>query len=446
MKVLVIGGGGREHALAWKLAQSPQVDTVYVAPGNAGTAREKKCENVRIAATDVHALLEFALGQGVGLTVVGPEQPLVLGLVDSFTQAGLKCFGPTRHAAQLEGSKVFSKDFLKRHHIPTAEYKTFTAVEPALKYLRERGAPIVVKADGLAAGKGVVVATTLVEAEAAVRDMLAGNAFGDAGHRVVIEEFLQGEEASFIVMADGEHVLPLATSQDHKRVGDGDSGPNTGGMGAYSPAPVVSGAVHERVMREVIRPTVKGMAKEGVPYTGFLYAGLMIDADGAPRVLEFNCRFGDPETQPIMMRLKSDLVDLCLAAIDGELNKVSAEWDGRAALGVVLAAEGYPGDYRKGDAITGLPMFPNDHVKVFHAGTAEQDGKVVTAGGRVLTVTALGDSVADARLRAYHIAESIRWPGRFYRKDIGWRAVEREARGETSRIGISFHSTWPKNP
>ena len=446
MKVLVIGGGGREHALAWKLAQSPQVDKVYVAPGNAGTAREKKCENVRIPATDVHALLEFALGQGVGLTVVGPEQPLVLGVVDSFTQAGLKCFGPTRHAAQLEGSKVFSKDFLKRHHIPTAEYQSFTAVEPALKYLRERGAPIVVKADGLAAGKGVVVATTLVEAEAAVRDMLAGNAFGDAGHRVVIEEFLQGEEASFIVMADGEHVLPLATSQDHKRVGDGDTGPNTGGMGAYSPAPVVSGAVHERVMREVIRPTIKGMAKEGVPYTGFLYAGLMIDAEGAPKVLEFNCRFGDPETQPIMMRLKSDLVDLCLAAIDGELNKVSAEWDGRAALGVVLAAEGYPGDYRKGDTVTGLPMFPNDHVKVFHAGTAEQDGKVVTAGGRVMTVTALGDSVADARLRAYHIAESIRWPGRFYRKDIGWRAVEREARGETSRIGISFHSTWPKNP
>ncbi len=446
MKVLVIGGGGREHALAWKLAQSAQVEKVYVAPGNAGTAREKKCENVRIQATDVHALLEFALGQGVGLTVVGPEQPLVLGVVDTFTQAGLKCFGPTRHGAQLEGSKVFSKDFLKRHHIPTAEYQTFTAVEPALKYIQERGAPIVVKADGLAAGKGVVVATTVVEAEAAVRDMLAGNAFGDAGHRVVIEEFLQGEEASFIVMADGEHALPLATSQDHKRVGDGDTGPNTGGMGAYSPAPVVSGAIHERVMREVIRPTIKGMAKEGVPYTGFLYAGLMIGADGAPKVLEFNCRFGDPETQPIMMRLKSDLVDLCLAAIAGELNKVSAEWDGRAALGVVLAAEGYPGDYRKGDVIAGLPLFPNDHVKVFHAGTAEQDGKVVTTGGRVLTVTALGDSVADARLRAYHIAESIRWPGRFFRKDIGWRAVEREARGETSRIGISFHSTWPKTP
>ena len=446
MKVLVIGGGGREHALAWKIAQSPQVEKVYVAPGNAGTAHEKKCENVRIQATDIRALLDFALGQGVDLTVVGPEGPLVLGLVDIFTQAGLKCFGPTRHAAQLEGSKVFSKDFLKRHHIPTAEYQTFTAVDSALAYIKQRGAPIVVKADGLAAGKGVVVATTVEEAEAAVRDMLAGNAFGDAGHRVVVEEFLQGEEASFIVMADGEHALPLATSQDHKRVGDGDTGPNTGGMGAYSPAPVVSGPIHEHVMREVIRPTIKGMAKEGVPYTGFLYAGLMIGPDGTPKVLEFNCRFGDPETQPIMMRLKSDLVDLCLAALAGELDKTAAEWDGRAALGVVLAAEGYPGDYRKGDVVTGLPPFPSDHVKVFHAGTAEQDGKVVTTGGRVMTVTALGDSVADARLRAYHIAEGIRWPGRFFRKDIGWRAVEREARGEVSRIGISFHSTWPKTP
>ena len=444
MKVLVIGGGGREHALAWKLAQSTQVEKVYVAPGNPGTAHEKKCENVRIAATDLGALLDFALGQGVGLTVVGPEQPLVAGVVDVFTQAGLKCFGPTRMSAQLEGSKAFTKDFLRRHHIPTADYRTFSDLDAALDYLKERSAPIVVKADGLAAGKGVVVAETHTQAVDAVRDMLGGNAYGEAGHRVVIEEFLQGEEASFIVMADGEHVLPLATSQDHKRVGDGDTGPNTGGMGAYSPAPVVSGAVHERVMHEVIRPTVKGMAAEGLPYTGFLYAGLMIDKEGKPKVLEFNCRFGDPETQPIMMRLKSDLVTLCAAALEGNLHKESAEWDGRVALGVVLAAEGYPGEYRKGDAIHGLPPFPNDHVKIFHAGTAEQDGRLVTAGGRVLTVTALGDSVADARLRAYHMAEGIRWPGRFFRKDIGWRAVAREERGEGPRIGVNFESTWPK--
>jgi len=444
MKVLVIGGGGREHALAWKIAQSPLVEKVYVAPGNAGTAHEKKCENVRIQATDLGALLDFALGQGVGLTVVGPEQPLVQGVVDLFSQAGLPCFGPSRMAAQLEGSKAFSKDFLKRHHIPTAEYQTFTEVEAALDYLKEKSAPIVVKADGLAAGKGVVVAETHEQAVNAVKDMLGGNAFGDAGHRVVIEEFLQGEEASFIVMADGEHALALATSQDHKRVGEGDTGPNTGGMGAYSPAPIVSGAVHERVMREVIRPTIKGMASEGVPYTGFLYAGLMVGADGTPKVLEFNCRFGDPETQPIMMRLKSDLVTLCQAALAGDLHKVSAEWDGRVALGVVLATDGYPGDYKKGEVIHGLPPFPNDHVKVFHAGTAEQDGKVVTAGGRVLTVTALGDSVADARLRAYHMAEGIRWPGRFFRKDIGWRALQREERGEGPRLGVHFHSTWPK--
>ncbi len=447
MKVLVIGGGGREHALAWKLAQSPQVDKVYVAPGNAGTAHEKKCENVRIKADDVRGLLDFALGQGVGLTVVGPETPLVLGVVDAFSQAGLKCFWASRMAARLEGSKVFSKDFLKRHHIPTAEYASFSNLEQALAYVRDWGAPIVVKADGLAAGKGVVVAMTVEEAEEAVRHMLAGNAFGDAGHRVVIEEFLQGEEASFIVMADGEHVLPLATSKDHKRVGDGDTGPNTGGMGAYSPAPVVSGAVHERVMREVIRPTIQGMAAEGVPYTGFLYAGLMIAPDGTPKVLEFNCRFGDPETQPILMRLKSDLVTLCDAALAGELHKVSAEWDGHSAVGVVLAAEGYPGDYRKGDVIMGLPPFPNDRVKVFHAGTAEQDGKVVTTGGRVLCVTALGESVADARLRAYHIAEGIRWPGRFFRKDIGWRAVQREEKTPgASRLGVHFDSTWPKTP
>jgi phosphoribosylamine--glycine ligase len=426
MKVLVIGSGGREHALAWKLAQSQQVEKVYVAPGNAGTAHEKKCENVRIKSDDLGALLNFALGQGVGLTVVGPEQPLVLGIVDVFNQAGLKCFGPTRMAAQLEGSKAFSKDFLARHHIPTAAYRTFSREDEALAYLKERSAPIVVKADGLAAGKGVVVAQTLEEAQAAVHDMLGGATFGNAGHRVVIEDFLEGEEASFIVMADGEHVLPLATSQDHKRVGENDTGPNTGGMGAYSPTPVVTPEIHERVMREVIRPTIKGMAKEGTPYTGFLYAGLMIGKDGKPKVLEFNCRFGDPETQPILMRLKSDLVNLCDAALGERLDKVTVQWDERVALAVVLAAEGYPGDYRKGDVVTGLPPFQNDKVKVFHAGTTEQDGKVVTSGGRVMAVTALGDSVSDARLRAYHIAEGIHWQGRFFRKDIGWRAVARE--------------------
>ncbi|HET7649651.1 MAG TPA: phosphoribosylamine--glycine ligase [Gammaproteobacteria bacterium] len=426
MKILVIGGGGREHALAWKLAQSPRVDTIYVAPGNAGTAHEKKCENVRIAADDIQSLLDFALGQGVELTIVGPEQPLVLGITDVFTQAGLRCFGPSRTAAQLEGSKAFTKDFLARHHIPTARYGTFTELRAALAYIRENGAPIVIKADGLAAGKGVVVAQTDAEAEAAVSDMLAGNRFGDAGHRVVIEEFLEGEEASFIVMADGEHVLPLATSQDHKRVGEGDTGPNTGGMGAYSPAPVVTPEVHERIMRDIIIPTVRGMAAEASPYTGFLYAGLMIAPDGSPRVIEFNCRSGDPETQPIMMRLESDLVDLCEGALDGQLQHVKAEWDRRVALGVVLAAGGYPGEYQKGDAIVGLPPFPNNYVKVFHAGTTEHEGQIVTSGGRVLCVTALGETIADARQRAYHIADGIRWPGRFFRRDIGHRALNRE--------------------
>ena len=427
MKVLVIGSGGREHALAWKLAQSPRVNKVYVAPGNAGTAHESRCENVRIQADNLRGLLDFALSQDVDLTLVGPEQPLVLGITDLFTLAGLKCFGPSQTAAQLEGSKAFSKNFLARHHIPTAGYRTFVQTEAALKYLRERGVPIVVKADGLAAGKGVVVAQTPAAAEHAVRDMLAGNAFGEAGHRVVIEDFLEGEEASFIVMADGEHVLPLATSQDHKRVGEGDTGPNTGGMGAYSPAPVITPEIHARVLREIIGPTVRGMAAEGVPYTGFLYAGLMIAKDGTPKVLEFNCRLGDPETQAIMLRLKSDLPELCEAALDGKLNKVKADWDTRVALGVVLAAGGYPGEYNKGDAVTGLPPFNMDHVKVFHAGTAEQDGRVVTNGGRVLCVTALGDTVADARQRAYHIADGIHWPGRFFRGDIGWRAVRREA-------------------
>jgi len=426
MKVLVIGNGGREHALAWKLAQSQKVDRIYVAPGNAGTARERKCENLQIPADNLRALLDFALGQGVDLTVVGPEGPLVAGITDVFQQAGLRCFGPSRAAARLEGSKAYSKDFLARHHIPTADYRCFTEIKPALAYVQECGAPLVVKADGLAAGKGVVVAQSIAEAENAVREMLAGNAYGDAGHRVVIEAFLQGEEASFMVMADGEHILPLATSQDHKRVGDGDTGPNTGGMGAYSPAPVVTREIYERVVREIIQPTIRGMAAEGTPYTGFLYAGLMISKDAEPRVLEFNCRLGDPEAQPILLRLKTDLVDLCEAALDGKLDKIKAEWDTSVALGVVLAAGGYPGKYRKGEIISGLPPFPMDNVKVFHAGTATQGGRIVTNGGRVLCVTALGDTVGDARQRAYHVAEGIRWAGRFFRHDIGSRALARE--------------------
>ncbi|MGE0079728.1 MAG: phosphoribosylamine--glycine ligase [Thiohalomonadaceae bacterium] len=429
MKVLVIGSGGREHALAWKAAQSPKVSKVFVAPGNAGTAREPKLENVAIGATDIPALIAFVQQNDVGLTIVGPEAPLVLGVVDAFRAAGLRCFGPTRAAAQLEGSKAFTKDFLARHAIPTAAYANFTDLDEALAYVRAQGAPIVVKADGLAAGKGVIVAMTLDEAEAAVRDMLAGNAFGEAGHRVVIEQYLEGEETSFIVMVDGKHVIPMATSQDHKRVGDGDTGPNTGGMGAYSPAPVVTPEVHARVMREVIEPTVRGMAAEGHPYTGFLYAGLMIDREGAPRVIEFNCRFGDPETQPIMMRLQSDLVALCEAALDGRLDQMEAQWDNRAALGVVLAAQGYPGDYRKGDVITGLDDGDSPEAKVFHAGTAQKDGQVVTAGGRVLCATALGATVAEAQERAYALAGRIHWEGMQYRRDIGYRAVARERRG-----------------
>jgi phosphoribosylamine--glycine ligase len=426
MNILIIGSGGREHALAWKAAQSPLADRVYVAPGNAGTAREPKVENVSIDADAIDRLVAFAREHDVGLTIVGPEAPLVLGVVDAFRAAGLRCFGPTRGAAQLEGSKAFTKDFLARHRIPTAGYATFTAVDPALAYLRERGAPIVVKADGLAAGKGVIVAQTLAEAEAAVRDMLAGNAFGAAGHRVVIEEFLDGEEASFIVMADGAHVLPMATSQDHKRVGDGDTGPNTGGMGAYSPAPVVTPAVHQRVMDEVILPTVRGMAAEGLPYTGFLYAGLMIMPDGTPKVIEYNCRFGDPETQPILLRLRSDLVAHCLAALNGRLDAEHADWDPRAALGVVLAAGGYPGDYRKGDPIGGLGGLDSADAKVFHAGTTERDGRVVTNGGRVLCATALGTSVGEAQQRAYALVDRIGWDGVICRRDIGYRAVARE--------------------
>ena len=431
MKVLVIGGGGREHALAWKAAQSPEVDTVFVAPGNAGTAREPKLENVPIGAEDVAELVAFARERTIDLTIVGPEAPLVIGVVDAFAEAGLKCFGPSKRAAQLEGSKSFTKDFLARHHIPTAEYRTFTEFEPALAYVQDRGVPIVVKADGLAAGKGVIVATDLDSAEQAIRDMLAGNAFGEAGHRVVIEEFLDGEEASFIVMADGEHVLPMATSQDHKRVGDGDTGPNTGGMGAYSPAPVVTDEVYARIMDEVIMPTVRGMATEGLPYTGFLYAGLMIMADGTPRVIEYNCRFGDPETQPIMLRLRSDLVMHCLAALDGRLDEQQADWDIRPSVGVVLAAGGYPGSYRKGDVISGLPQTEAADRKVFHAGTAERDGEIITAGGRVLCATALGDTVSDAQSAAYALAEQISWDGMFHRSDIGYRAIAREqARAE----------------
>ncbi|MCF6758001.1 phosphoribosylamine--glycine ligase [Pseudomonas balearica] len=426
MNVLIIGSGGREHALAWKVAQDPRVEKVFVAPGNAGTALEAKCENVAIDVLAIEQLADFAATH-VQLTIVGPEAPLVKGVVDLFRSRGLSIFGPTAGAAQLEGSKAFTKDFLARHDIPTAAYQNFTEVEPALAYLRERGAPIVIKADGLAAGKGVIVAMTLAEAEEAVRDMLSGNAFGDAGARVVIEEFLDGEEASFIVMVDGENVLPMATSQDHKRVGDGDTGPNTGGMGAYSPAPVVTPAMHQRVMDEIIYPTVRGMAAEGNVYTGFLYAGLMIDKSGAPKVIEFNCRFGDPETQPIMCRLESSLILLIEAAQAKALNKVEATWDPRPTLGVVLAAGGYPGDYAKGDVIDGLDEAAALDGKVFHAGTAlDAEGRVVTAGGRVLCATAIGESVEQAQQQAYRLAEKIRWNGMFYRKDIGYRAIARE--------------------
>ncbi|NAT79862.1 phosphoribosylamine--glycine ligase [Dickeya dadantii] len=426
MNILIIGNGGREHALAWKAAQSPLADKVYVAPGNAGTALEPALENVNIAATDIPALLDFARQNAIGLTIVGPEAPLVIGVVDAFRAAGLKIFGPTQAAAQLEGSKAFTKDFLARQHIPTAEYQNFTEIEPALAYIRRKGAPIVIKADGLAAGKGVIVAMTLEEAENAATDMLAGNAFGDAGHRIVVEEFLDGEEASFIVMVDGEHVLPMATSQDHKRVGDKDTGPNTGGMGAYSPAPVVTDEVHQRVMDQIIWPTVRGMAAEGNVYTGFLYAGLMISTDAQPKVIEFNCRFGDPETQPIMLRLKSDLVELCLAACDGKLDEKTSDWDARPSLGVVLAAGGYPADYRNGDVISGLPTQDTTDGKVFHAGTRLNGDDVVTNGGRVLCVTALGHSVAEAQQRAYELAKPISWEGSFCRSDIGYRAIARE--------------------
>ena len=426
MNVLVVGSGGREHALAWKAAQSAGVETVFVAPGNAGTATEKNLQNVAINVGDFAALADFAEANAVGLTIVGPEQPLVDGIVDYFVQRGLAIFGPSKGASQLEGSKAFTKDFLQRHNIPTADYQNFTDIDQALAYLQKVGAPIVIKADGLAAGKGVIVAMTLEEAEEAVRDMLAGNAFGEAGHRVVIEEFLDGEEASFIVMVDGKNVLPMATSQDHKRVGDGDTGLNTGGMGAYSPAPVVDETVFQRVMDEVINPTVEGMASEGNDYTGFLYAGLMIMADGTPKVIEYNCRFGDPETQPIMLRLKSDLVAHCQAALNGTLDSEQADWESRPAVGIVLAAGGYPGSYAKGEVINGLSTEQVADAKVFHAGTALADGQVVTSGGRVLCATALGETVADAQQAAYRLADTINFKDVYKRTDIAWRAIERE--------------------
>jgi len=426
MKVLVIGGGGREHALAWKAAQSNQVSKVYVAPGNAGTIAEDKLENVAISVSEIDKLVEFAQNNEISLTIVGPEQPLVEGVVDAFQAQGLTIFGPSAKAAQLEGSKAFTKDFLARHKIPTGYYKTFTEVDAALAYVNEQGAPIVIKADGLAAGKGVIVAMKLSEAEDAIKDMLAGNAFGDAGHRVVIEEFLEGEEASFIVMVDGKNVLSFATSQDHKRAYNNDQGPNTGGMGAYSPAPVVTDDIHQRIINEVIMPTVAGMAKEGAPYSGFLYAGLMIAADGTPKVIEYNCRFGDPETQPIMMRLQSDIVELCLLACEGKLDQASIIFDPRPAVGIVLAAGGYPNDYNKGLVISGLETNQLNDRKIFHAGTTLKEGQIVTAGGRVLCATALGHSVTEAQQAAYQLVKQISWHDMFYRNDIAYRAIERE--------------------
>ncbi len=427
MKVLVVGSGGREHALGWKTAQSANADKVYVAPGNAGTALEPKLENIDIAVTDIDGLLKFAQDEKIDLTIIGPEVPLVLGVVDAFQAAGLACFGPSKGAAQLEGSKAFTKDFLARHNIPTGAYGNFTEIEPAVAYVEEIGAPIVIKADGLAAGKGVILAQTNEEAITAIKDMLAGNAFGDAGHRVVIEEFLYGEEASFIVMVDGKNILSLATSQDHKAKNDGDTGPNTGGMGAYSPAPVVTPDIHDRIMKEVIEPTVKGMADEGNPYTGFLYAGIMVAPDGTPNVLEYNCRFGDPETQPIMMRLKSDLSELCLAALKGKLDVQTVQWDKRCSVGVVLAAGGYPDAYEKGLEIHGLPADDAADSKIFHAGTAEKDGKIVTNGGRVLCAVALGDTVTQAQASAYELVNKISWDNVYFRTDIAHRAITRES-------------------
>jgi len=423
MNILIVGSGGREHALAWKIAQSEKIQKVFVAPGNAGTAHEAKLENLPIKADNLSALVNFAQNNAIDLTIVGPEVPLVAGIVDEFQKVGLRCFGPSKAAAQLEGSKAFTKDFLARHHIPSATYGQFTEIEPAIAYIRHKGAPIVVKADGLAAGKGVIVAQREEEAITAVQQMLSGNAFGEAGKQIVIEEFLSGEEASFICMVDGEHILPLATSQDHKPRDNGDKGPNTGGMGAYSPAPVVTPELHARIMAEIIEPTVRGMASDGHPYTGFLYAGLMIDAVGNPKVLEYNCRFGDPETQPILLRLRSDLVDLCFAALDKRLHKVEAVWDEQVALGVVLASGGYPDNYAKGLVINGLKDAEPVNSKIFHAGTAEQEGQIVTAGGRVLCACALGKTVQDAQSKAYALVKKIHWEGMYYRTDIGYRAI-----------------------
>jgi phosphoribosylamine--glycine ligase len=426
MKVLIVGGGGREHALAWKCAAAARVTEVLVAPGNAGTATEAKVRNVAVGAEDIPALVALAVAERVDLTIIGPEGALVAGVVDAFEARGLKCFGPRRAAAQLEGSKAFSKQFLQRHGIPTARSATFTRASFDAAWVRRQRTPLVVKASGLAAGKGVVIATTLEEALAAAASMFAGQ-FGAAGHEVVIEEFLPGEEASFIVMADGEHILPLATSQDHKRRDDGDAGPNTGGMGAYSPAPVVTAAQHERIMREVIEPAIRGLAADGMPYTGFLYAGIMVAPDGTPNVLEFNCRLGDPETQPVLMRLNSDLTLLCEAALAGRLDRVRADWDARAALGVVMAAAGYPDSVRTGDVLEGLEQAAHLPGKIFHAGTRLLDGRIVTSGGRVLCAVGLGESVAAAQREAYALAGAVHWNGAHYRRDIGYRAIAREA-------------------
>jgi len=423
MNILVIGSGGREHALAWRLAKSPLADKVFVAPGNAGTYLESSLENVDISSDDTATLIDFAKNNDIGLSVAGPEVPLVNGIVDEFNTAGLKCFGPTRAAARLEGSKTFSKEFLQRHNIPTAEYKSFTDEAQALAHLATLEFPQVIKADGLAAGKGVIIAQNLDEARSAVKDMLSGNKFGSAGSKVVIEEFLQGEEASFIVMSDGVNFLPMATSQDHKARDNGDKGPNTGGMGAYSPAPLVTPEIYQRAINEVIKPTIKGMAEDGSPFVGFLYAGLMIDQTGTPKVLEYNVRFGDPETQPIMLRLKSDLVKLCLSALNGNLNSENIEWDKRASLGVVLAAGGYPDSYNSGDNISGIPGETEDS-KVFHAGTKLENSNLVTAGGRVLCACALGDTIKDAQDKAYKLAKKISWDNIYYRTDIGFKAIK----------------------
>lgn len=426
MKILIVGSGGREHALAWKAKKSKGVEKVYVAPGNAGTALEPGVINIDIKVDAIDALVKFAKNEGIDLTIIGPEAPLVDGIVDAFIKAGLKCFGPVKAAAQLEGSKVFTKDFLKRHRIPTAQYSVFTEFEPAKAYILSHKLPVVIKADGLAAGKGVIIAKSHDEAINAAKDMLSGASFGEAGKRVIVEECIRGEEVSFIVMVDGKNILPLASSQDHKAIYDGDQGPNTGGMGAYSPAPVLTDKLYKRAMKEVIEPTVKGMANEGIPYTGFLYAGLMILEDGTPSVLEYNCRLGDPETQPILLRLKTDLVELCMATVDGCLDRVTAEWDTRASLGVVMTAGGYPEKYNKGDIISGLPEKEEANIKVFHAGTAMKDGRVVTSGGRVLCITALGNTVGEAQKKAYSVVNKIKWENVYYRTDIGYRAVKRE--------------------